>query len=163
MLGLFLSGYPSPTRGAYGMLPHGKGTAWCDVIEVLAVAGVILAGAFLLTLGAAALLAPARATTFLNAFATSRSAHITEMVLRAAAGAALLHRAPQMALPAAFTLFGWALLGTTAALLLMPWQWHHRFARMILPRATRYITVMGIVSLGLGALILGALFRGSAR
>jgi hypothetical protein len=67
-----------------------------------------------------------------------------------------------MALSGAFNFFGWVLLLTTACLLLVPWRWHRRLAQHAVPLFTRYITLVGVVSLALGGLILAAVSRGSA-
>jgi uncharacterized protein YjeT (DUF2065 family) len=55
------------------------------------------------------------------------------------------------------------LLVTTAGLLIVPWRWHHRFAQRVVPLFTRYIALIGLVSLAIGGLILWAVAaRGSA-
>ena len=61
-----------------------------------------------------------------------------------------------------FSVFGWVLMVTTACLLLMPWQVHDRFAKMAVPRTTRYIVLIGLSSLALGGIMLAAVFSGSA-
>lgn len=114
---------------------------------------------FLLALGGASLLVPAQASRFLLGFARSPSAHFTEMFVRLVAGAALVQYAPNMHFSSAFSLFGWVLLITTAGLLFVPWQWHRRFAQTVVPHATRYLALIGLVSLTLGALVLFALVR----
>ncbi len=133
-----------------------------SLLETIALAVVLLAGVYLLALGAASLAVPARAKRFLLAFASSRSVHFFELSLRFVAGAALLSYAPRMSFPGAFNLFGWVLIVTTAFLLLIPWQWHHRFAQQAVPYATRHIGLVGLASLVIGGLILGAVVRGSA-
>ena len=132
-----------------------------SLLEVLALAVVVLAGAYLLALGVASLFSPMRASQFLLGFASSRSVHFVEMFLRVVVGAALVLHAPRMSLSGAFSLFGWVLVVTTACLLLLPWQWHHRFARQAVPLFTRHIALIGLVSLAIGGLILGAVARGN--
>lgn len=131
------------------------------MIEAFALAVVVLSGVYLLALGAASLAVPARAGRFLLGFASSRSVHFAELAARSVVGAALVIHAPRMLLPTAFNLFGWLLLGTTACLLLVPWQWHHHFARQAVPRALRHITLVGLASLTLGGIIMVAVARGS--
>ncbi len=134
-----------------------------SLLEAFALGVVVLAGAYLLVLGAASLFVPARASRFLLGFASSASAHFMEMFLRLAVGAALVIFAPRMSLSRAFNLFGWVLLVTTACLLIVPWRWHHRFARQVVPIFTRYISLIGVVSLAIGGLILWAVVaHGSA-
>ena len=97
-----------------------------SLLETFALAVVVLAGVYLLALGAVSLFAPARASRFLLGFASSASVHFTELLLRFVVGAALVTYAPRMSQSGAFNLFGWVLLVTTACLLIIPWRWHHR-------------------------------------
>jgi len=133
-----------------------------SVIEVFALVSVVLTALYLLALGAASLAVPARASRFLLGFASSQSIHFIELFLRLIVGAALVVFAPHMFLSGAFNLFGWLLLVTTACLLLFSWRWHHRFAQFAVPRATRYMGLVGVASLMLGGFILVAVALGSA-
>jgi hypothetical protein len=130
-----------------------------SMIEILASTVVVIAGLYFIALAAASLFLPIRATRFLLGFADSALKHYAEMFVRLVVGAALILHAPHMLHSGAFALFGWILLVTTACLLVVPWRWHHRFARHVLPRATRHITLIGLVSLVLGGLILAAVVR----
>lgn len=132
------------------------------LIEVLALAIVALAAVYLLALGAASLAVPAQASRFLLRFATTRTAHFTELLLRIVVGAALVVAAPRLLFPDAFDLFGWVLIVTTTCLVLIPWQWHRRFAQHAVPRAVRYIGLVGVVSLAFGGFVLVAVLRGNA-
>lgn len=133
-----------------------------SLIEVFALAVVVLSGVYLLALGAASLLVPAGAIRFLLAFASSQAVHFAELFLRFVVGAALVLFAPRMFLSGIFSFFGWLLLVTTACLLFVPWRWHHSFAQQAVPRATRHIALVGLASLAIGGLILGAVACGSA-
>ena len=133
-----------------------------SAVETIALFTVLLAGAYLLALGAASLIVPAKATRFLLGFASSPRVHYAEMAVRFAVGAALVLHAPRMYLSGAFSLLGWVLLITTSCLILMPWRWHQRFARRTVPRAARRITLIGVASLALGGLVLAAVVRGGA-
>ncbi len=130
-------------------------------METVTFGVVVLAGLYLVGLGAAALLAPRRAARFLNAFADSLPRHLAELGLRFVVGGAFLLHAPRTRLPAVFSLLGWVLLATTASLLLLPWRWHRRFARQAVPRAVRYLTPIGVCALVMGGLILLAALRGN--
>lgn len=132
------------------------------VIANLALVVVVLVALYLLALGAASLAAPTQAVRFLLGFAGSPTVHFAELSLRLVAGAALVLHAPNMRLTFAFELLGWMLVITTAALLLLPWHWHRRFAERAVPRATRHIALVGWASLSFGGLLLYALSRGNA-
>jgi len=131
-----------------------------SLLTALALAAVVLVALFLLALGTASLVMPAQANRFLLGFAGSPSVHFAELLLRLVAGAALVQYAPNMHFSSAFSLFGWVLLITTAGLLCVPWQWHRRFAQLVVPHATRYIALIGLVSLTLGGFVIFAVTRG---
>lgn len=130
------------------------------MIEILASAIVVLAALYLLGLAATSFLAPFHAARFLNGFAGSARIHFLEMLVRFIVGCAFITYAPRMLYPSAFLLFGWVLVVTTVILLLLPWRWHHRFARKFVPPITRHVWLFGIVSLPLGGVILFAVLHG---
>ncbi len=130
------------------------------MIELLALAVVVLTGLYFCALAAASLIMPARASRFLLAFASSPRVHYLELLIRLVVGVSLVIHSPRMVVPAAFSLIGWILIVTTACLLLLPWRWHRRFAQRAVPPATRYIAWIGLCSLALGGLILLAVLWG---
>ena len=124
--------------------------------EWLALTLVATAGLFFVALGGASLALPARASGFLLAFAGSPRKHYAELAVRILVGAAFLAAAPRSLLPAAFSVFGWLLLGTTAVLLFVPWHWHRRFAVQAVPVALRFLPLVGACALTVGGLVLWA-------
>lgn len=126
--------------------------------EALSLTVVVLTGFYFIALAAVSLFMPVQATRFSLGFADSALKHYAELFLRFVVGSAFILYAPRMRLSGAFTFFGWVLLVTTACLLLIPWRWHYRFAQHAVPRATRYITLIGLASLALGGFILAAVF-----
>ena len=131
------------------------------MIHLLAAAVVLLTGLYLIGLAAVSLFAPARATRFLGGFATSALTHYIEMALRLAAGAAMVIHAPQMRFSDAFALVGWVLIITTAALLAVPWRWHHRFAQWAVPQALPHLRLVAAASLLFGGLVVGSVLLGA--
>ena len=131
---------------------------------LLVAAKTILAAVsiFFLTLGLAALIRPSSARRFLLGFATSALKHYTELASRFLVGAAMLIVAPHSAYSSAIAAFGWLLIATTAVMTLVPWRIHHRFAAASVPKALRFLPVLGVSSLALGGLLLWALFNASA-
>lgn len=124
------------------------------MLNTLSLVGVLLTGLYFLALAVVAFAAPDRAGRFLLSFAGTPFAHFLELALRLAIGAAFVIRAPLMMFPEAFNLFGWALVVTTACLLAVPWRWHRRFAERVVPPALRWLKLVALVSLVLGALVL---------
>lgn len=133
-----------------------------SLLTTLSLVTVVLSALYLLTLGAASLFAPAHAGRFLLGFASSPAAHYAELSIRLAVGAALVQYAPNMHFSSAFNLFGWVLLLTTLGLLALPWHWHRRFAQHAVAGATRFIALIGIGSLSLGAAVVYAVIHGHA-
>lgn len=131
------------------------------MIEALALTIVLFTGLYFIALAVVSLFKPAQANRFLLGFAGSALTHYTELFVRFAVGAAFVVHAPRVLLSGAFMLFGSVLLVTTACLLLVPWRWHHRFAQQVVPRATRHITLVGLVSFAIGVSVLAAVIRGS--
>lgn len=132
------------------------------MIEAVPLAVVAVAALFFVVLGAASLVVPARAGRFLLGFAGSPSRHYAELAARLIVGGAFLLAAPYALWPRAFSMFGWVLVVTTAGLLLIPWRWHHRFARRAVTEALRFLPLVGVASIVLGGLVLWAILRGHA-
>lgn len=132
------------------------------MIDGMALAGVAVAGFYLVVLGGAAFVAPSLARRFLLGFAATPTRHYAEMAARLCLGAAFVIAAPALAFSGPFRLFGWVLLATTLVLVLVPWRWHDRFARRVVPEALRFLPLLAVCSASLGALVLWAAWRGSA-
>lgn len=121
---------------------------------------VALAGLYLLGLGATAWLWPDRARRFLLGFAGTAGRHGAELFARALVGVAFVTAAPGLPVSAAFHVAGWVLVGTTAALALVPWRWHQRVAQRTVPTATRHLPALGAAALALGAALVAAVVAG---
>lgn len=140
------------------MLDPSDGWWGARVIEVLALTVVISAGLFFVSLGCVSLLAPSHAGRFLLGFADSPTKHYAELAVRFLVGGAFVLGAPRARVSGMFSLLGWVLLATTAGLLLIPWRWHHRFARRAVPEALRFLPLVGTASVLLGGLVLWSVF-----
>ena len=132
------------------------------MIATLASLTVLAAGIYFIGLAFVAFWAPDRAGRFLRGFATSARAHYLELSLRLALGAAFLAAGRRMLFPEVFVTFGWILVLTTAVLLLIPWQWHARFAQKSVPHAVRHLRLVAVASLALGSSIIAAVANGAA-
>lgn len=109
---------------------------------------------FLLTLAGMLIFATERGKAFLLGFASSGSTHYLEIFLRIIVGAALVVYSPKMLFPMVFLVFGWLLIGTSAVLALIPWQWHKKFADRSLPPVLKYPKLMAIFSAAIGLFLL---------
>lgn len=106
-----------------------------DSMNVLAVIVVGLVAVYLLALSAVLVVAPDRGKQFLSAFAQTRKAHVLEQGLRIVVGVAFMEASTEMRFSSIFYGFGWILCITSALLIILPWQWHQRFANLVVPRA----------------------------
>ncbi len=110
-------------------------------------------GVYLFGLAGVISMRPRLAERFLESFASSARAHYTEQTLRLIAGGAMVIFAPSMWYPGLFTLFGWLIVVTTVGLLLMPWQWHHAFAKWVIPLAIRHMKLLALGAFALAVLL----------
>jgi hypothetical protein len=128
------------------------------------VAAVVVAafGLALIVFTSVAFAKPAIAERFLSAFASSARTHYIEQTARLLIGAALVVLSPAMWHPKMFWLFGWAIVVSSAVLLCIPWQWHHRLGKRLrlLPLLVRHLRLYAVGSFALGALLLYAILSG---
>src|SRR5215471_14710243 len=103
---------------------------------------------------------PTIAERFLMRFASSARNHYVEQVVRLLFGAALVVLAPAMWQPKMFWLVGWAIVVSSAALMCLPWQWHHRFAERMRPIVVRHLRLYAVATFAFGALVLYGVFSG---
>ncbi len=115
---------------------------------------VVAFGLFLLGLAVMTYVRPTRAERFLHAFAGSAHAHYAEQAVRLVVGGAFVLFSSEMGQPDLFCLFGWTIVATTIGLLCIPWQWHHRFARWVVPPVIRHKKLYGFGAAALGAFVL---------
>ena len=129
---------------------------------VVAKAIVGVAAVFFLVLGAIALVRPPIARGFLLGFASNALKHYAELLARVLVGGSLLLIARDSAYSTALSAFGWLLIVTTAFMALVPWRVHQRFTQSAVPKALRFLPLIGITSLVIGALLLWVIVTGSA-
>lgn len=119
---------------------------------------IVLFALCLFGVTAVVLVRPALAERFFLSFAASARAHVVEQVVRLLIGVSLVVRSPQMWQPVIFFLIGWALAGSAAVLLALPWQWHHRFGQRVLPLLVRHMRLYAVGMVLFGALLLCGVF-----
>lgn len=131
---------------------------------LLVVASIIVAAVaiYFMALGTIALVRPQNARAFLLGFADTSFKHYVELAIRLIVGGAMLLVARDSAYPAALAAFGWILIVSTAFMALMPWRLHHRFTQSAVPRALRFLPLIGISSLIMGGLLFWVAVAGNA-
>ena len=124
---------------------------------------VVAGGLFFIGLTGVVFAKPALAERFLMSFASSARAHYVEQACRLLFGTSLVVLSPAMWQTSMFRLIGWAIVISSVALLLIPWQWHHRFARSVLPRLVRHMKLYGLLAAAFGCLLLYGIFFAGSR
>jgi hypothetical protein len=123
---------------------------------------LVAVAAFFLLLGLISLARPVHARRFLLGFAASASKHYAELCARFVTGGAMIVVAPHSTQSAALSAFGWLLIGTTAVMAVVPWRIHRRFAEAAVPKALRFLPMIGVISVLLGGLLLWTTVTASA-
>jgi len=106
---------------------------------------------------------PTPAKRFLMSFASSARAHYIELACRLLLGTSLVVLSPAMWQTNMFRAIGWVIVISSLALLLMPWRWHHRFGKRVLPAVVRHMTLYGVGVFAFGCLLLYGVFFGGSR
>ena len=115
---------------------------------------LVLFGGFLIGVATWVFVRRRAAEAFFNGFASSAQAHFAEQIIRLIFGIALVIHAQQMWLPQVFTVIGWLVIGTSISLMCLPWRWHQRFARLVIPMVIRFMPVYAVLSAGFGMLLI---------
>ena len=129
-------------------------------MTVAAAVVVVVFGILLVALPGLVLAKPAIAERFLMRFASSARTHYVEQAFRLLVGAALVALSPAMWQPDLFRLVGWAIVVSSAVLICVPWRWHHRLGKRVLPIVVRHRGLYAAGSLAFGALVLYGVFAG---
>jgi len=120
---------------------------------------VAASGLALLGLGGVMLFEPAATERFIRSFASSRKAHFTEMFFRLLFGVSLAVLSMNMWQPTPFRILGWAIIGSTVILMILPWQFHQRFGARVLPVLVRHMRLYAVGVMAFGALVLYGVYH----
>jgi hypothetical protein len=123
---------------------------------------VVSCGLFLIGFTGVVFTKPALAERFLMSFASSARAHYAEQAFRLLIGTSLVVLSPAMWQTNMFRLIGWAIVVSSMTLLLIPWRWHHRFGKWVLPTVVQHMKLYAVGVFAFGCLLLyGVFFAGS--
>ena len=115
---------------------------------------VMASSLFLIGLASVMFVIPAVTERFILSFASSARAHYTEMFVRLLFGVSLVLLSHTMWQPRLFLVLGYAIVISSIALSVMPWQWHHRLGTRVLPIVVRYTRLYALGIFAFGALLL---------
>ena len=110
---------------------------------------------YLLVLGALVFTRPAVVHRFFGGLAASWRVNFLEAALRLIAGLAFMAVSPETKLPLVFFWSG-ALLAATAIPMMFLYRFHKSQAVWVIPFTRRFLPLMGIVAIAVGALIVWA-------
>ena len=108
--------------------------------------------AYLLILGALVFIRPALVHRFFGGFATSQGVNFLEAAIRLIVGLAFMAVSPETTLPLVFFWFG-AVLAVTAIPLAFLYRFHKAQTVWVIPFTQRFLPLMGVVAIAVGALI----------
>lgn len=150
----------SPTAytltGRIGSLGLPSALHW--LMKLLSGVVVVTFGLSLIGLAVTIFARPRLAEHFLNSFASSARAHYTEQVLRLLVGASMVVFSPEMWQPDLFRIVGWLIVITAIGLICIPWQWHHRFAKWVIPPVVRHLKIYALGVFAFGVFLLYSVF-----
>jgi len=127
-------------------------------LHLLSGSVVVAGAAFLIGLTVLVFAKPAVAEGFFRGFASSARTHFAEQILRVLFGGSLVIYSSAMSQPDVFRFIGWAIVISSVVLVVLPWQWHHRFGKAILPVLIQHMRLYAMGSFAFGAVILYAVF-----
>jgi len=134
--------------------------AGAEPMSLAAAVVVVAFGILLIAFTGVVFAKPAIAERFLRRFASSAGTHYVEQIFRLLIGAALVVLSPAMWQPNLFWLVGWVIVVSSAALMCVPWQWHHRFAERVGPMFFGHLRLYAVGAFAFGALLLYGVFAG---
>src|SRR4051812_33268382 len=132
-------------------------------MNLLAGAVLVASSAAFICLTVVVFAKPALVERFFACFASSARTHFVEQTLRVLFGGSLVIYSTAMWQSLIFRIIGWAIVTSSVALMLIPWQWHHRLGKKLWPGLIRHLRLYAIGSFVFGAVILYAVFAPQFR
>lgn len=132
------------------------------IVRAFAESVVVVFGIFLIGLACVAFAKSPIAERFFTSFASSARTHYTEQAFRLVIGASIVVLSPEMWQADLFRIVGWVIVGSSLGLLLIPWQWHHRFGKRVIPLMIRHVRLYAAGLAVFGILLLIGVFGGRA-
>jgi hypothetical protein len=131
-------------------------------MNMIAATVIVTFSFFLMGLSVIVFAKPALAEGFFRTFASSALAHYVEQAFRLLIGVSLVLLSPSMWQPSLFLFLGWAIVVSSIVLILIPWQWHHRFGKGVIPMVVRHMRLFAVGLVAFGALLLYGVFAAGA-
>lgn len=120
---------------------------------------MVLLGIYLISLPIITLLKKEMAVRYFSSFASSARAHYLEQVLRLIVGWSMLSFSPSMLFAQFFEMFAWILIVSTVVLIVVPWTWHNKLGKRVIPLTIRNLKFYAGSAALLGVFILYCIFQ----
>ena len=120
---------------------------------------MLIFGLYLISLLVITLLNKAIAVGYFSSFASSAKAHYLEQVLRLIVGLAMLSFSKSMLYTQFFELFAWIIIISTIVLIVIPWRWHNRLGKSVIPLTIKNLKFYAISASIFGVFILYCVIR----
>ena len=130
-----------------------------DFKTILSGTVIVLFGLYLVSLLILTILRKEDAVSYFSSFASSAKAHYLEQVLRLIVGIAMLTYSKSMLYEHVFQIFAWTLILSTIVLLFIPWTWHNKLGKWVIPVTIRNLKFYALSAALLGGFILYCVIR----
>lgn len=117
--------------------------------SVIVIFGLYLIGLLIITI-----LNKKIAVSYFSSFASSARAHYLEQILRLIIGVSMLSFSKSMLYARFFEIFAWIIIFSTIVLILIPWTWHNRLGKRVIPLTIQHLNFYAVSASILGAFIL---------
>ena len=95
-----------------------------------------------------------KAISYFSSFASSARAHYLEQILRLIVGISMLSFSKSMLYAQFFEMFAWMLVLSTVVLILIPWTWHNKLGKRVIPLTIQNLKFYAIFASIFGVFIL---------
>ena len=115
---------------------------------------MVIFGLYLISLLGITIFNKAIAVSYFSSFASSARAHYLEQVLRLIVGLAMLSFSKSMLYAQFFQLFAWIIIISTIVLILIPWTWHNKLGKRVIPLTIKNLKFYAVSASVFGVFIL---------
>ena len=104
-----------------------------NYVVVLSGCVMVIFGLYLISLSIIAFWNKKIAVNYFSSFASSARAHYLEQILRLIVGMSMLSFSKSMLYARFFEMFAWIIILSTVLLMLIPWTWHNKLGKRVIP------------------------------
>lgn len=125
-----------------------------NYIQILSGGVMVLFALYLISLLVMTILNRELAVNYFSSFASSARAHYLEQILRLIVGVSILFYSEFMLFARFFGIFAWIIIVSTVALFLIPWTWHHKLGKRVIPLTIRHLNFYAVSASLFGVFVL---------